>query len=71
MKKIALPALLVTLLGVAACSALVTVDRSKIKDDLYVPTPGLDAGTDSGTDSGSTEEEDAGDGEDTEDAGVP
>jgi len=70
MKKIALPALLFTLLAIAACSALVTADRSKIKDDMYSPTPdaGTAAGPDSGTDSGSTDEKDAGDGED---AGVP
>ena len=69
MKKIALPALVVVAFGIAACSALVTVDRSKVPDDLYMPTPIEDAGTDSGTDSGGSGEEDAG-GEPSDDAGI-
>ena len=68
MKKIPLPALLIALLGITACSVLVTADRSKVKDDLYMPTPIEDAGTDSAN-STDEEEEDAGE-EDSEDAGI-
>jgi hypothetical protein len=44
MNKISRSLLLVTVLGSNACSSLVTVDRSKVEDDLYMPTKLPDAG---------------------------
>lgn len=38
MKALALPAVYCVLLGVAGCSVFVQADRSKVKDDMYVPT---------------------------------
>jgi hypothetical protein len=66
MKKIVLLFISVALLGMNGCSILVNADRSKVKDDLYMPTPDGGAAVNGEQDAGAA---DAGTDAASEDAG--
>jgi hypothetical protein len=61
-KQASVPIAVVFSLAFVACSLVVNADRSKVNDDLYHPSPVVDAGTDADASDATSDAEDAGGG---------